>query len=558
MTDEEEKTKEQLIEELAVLRQRLARLEMVEAERRRAAEDQREALQESEQGYRALLDASRDAITLVGLDGTILDCNEATLAVSGLSKEETLGRPFTDFLQLDEKELARYLDILSRLAAGEDVPLLTLRITLSEGETRWLQIRSTLLERDGRPYAIQAIARDITRQKQAEEEVQRRIAQLEALAAAVALVSSSLDLDQVLASVLEGMRRLLDVAGCSIWLPDPATGELVCRQTSDPRQGVVGWRLAPGEGLAGWVLRNGESLIVADALNDGRHFAGVDEHLGRPLRSIMSVPLRVKESVIGTLQAVSEEVDRFDAEDLAVTESLAATAAIAIENARLYEQSRRDAETRSVLLQEVNHRVKNNLAAIIGMLYAARRHTEAAAEPAFQTILKDLIGRVQGLATVHGMLSASQWSPLRLSDLVAQVIKSSLQTAPPDKHVSVDVRSSPVRVTATEANSLAVMINELATNTVKYGLQERDAARITVRISVEDDGAGRMVAIEFRDNGPGYPEDVLHLERYGVGFDLIQNTLRKNLNGELSLRNDGGAVTEMRFRTGAASVPTEV
>ena len=76
--------------------------------------------------------------------------------------------------------------------------------------------------------------------------------------------------------------------------------------------------------------------------------------------------LRVKDGVIGALQVVDTEIDRFSTADLTLLEPLVSFAAIAIENARLYEQAQQDAEIKSVLLQEVNHRVKNNLTGILG------------------------------------------------------------------------------------------------------------------------------------------------------------------------------------------------
>ena len=112
--------------------------------------------------------------------------------------------------------------------------------------------------------------------------------------------------------------------------------------------------------------------------------------------------------MIGTLQVMDTQVDRFSPADLTIIEPLAAAAAIAIENARLYEQAQRDAETKSILLREVNHRVTNNLTAIIGLLYTEQRHSPTEVRTAYQSILKDLIGRVQSLATVHSLLSRSE------------------------------------------------------------------------------------------------------------------------------------------------------
>jgi PAS domain S-box-containing protein len=151
-------------------------------------------------------------------------------------------------------------------------------------------------------------------------------------------LNATLDLDQVLTIVLEEIQRLVDVTGCSVWLVDPETRELVCRQATGARSELVrGWRLAPGQGLAGWVAQSGQKLIVPDTRSDKRHFKGVDEEIGLEMRSILSVPLRIKQEVIGALHMLHTEVDRFQPADQRLLESLAATAAIAIENAQLYE-----------------------------------------------------------------------------------------------------------------------------------------------------------------------------------------------------------------------------
>jgi signal transduction histidine kinase/DNA-binding response OmpR family regulator len=180
------------------------------------------------------------------------------------------------------------------------------------------------------------------------EALRQRNRELELLSRAAQAFISTLELDQVLTTVLDEVRRLLGVVACSVWLVDPETGsqagspgDLVCRQAVGPRSEIVrGWRLAPGEGIAGWVAQHGQSLIVPDARTDARHFAEVDAQTGLDLRSILSVPLQVKQDVIGVLQVVDTGADRFDAADLAVLEPLAASAAIVIENARLFEQVR--------------------------------------------------------------------------------------------------------------------------------------------------------------------------------------------------------------------------
>jgi signal transduction histidine kinase len=217
------------------------------------------------------------------------------------------------------------------------------------------------------------------RRKQAEEALRKRNLDLELLNRAAHTFSSTLDLDQVLATALEEIRNFLGVAACSVWLVDDEKGDLVCRQASGPGNDVVrGWHLAPGEGIVGWVVGQGESLVVPDARADRRHFPGVEREIGFELRSILCVPLRANQDVVGAIQVLDKEVGRFAQADLVLIEPLAATAAAAIENARLYEAVRRELaerkraeEERERLLEQVRAG-QEQLRNLAGYLQAAR------------------------------------------------------------------------------------------------------------------------------------------------------------------------------------------
>jgi PAS domain S-box-containing protein len=189
--------------------------------------------------------------------------------------------------------------------------------------------------------AAEAEYRQAQRELREQQEVlHRRNAELELFNKASETFISTLDLDRVLITILEEVRRLLGVIACSIWLVDPETNELVCRHATGPKRGMVrGWRLAPGQGVAGWVADSGESLIVADVQSDERHFWGVDERTGLDIRSILTVPLTIKGKAIGVIQVMDNEVGRFTSAELMLMEPLAMSASIAIENARLYEET---------------------------------------------------------------------------------------------------------------------------------------------------------------------------------------------------------------------------
>jgi len=213
------------------------------------------------------------------------------------------------------------------------------------------------------------------------------------------------------------------------------------------------------------------------------------------------------------------------------------------ERQRLLEQLERDAETKSRLLKEVNHRVKNNLASVLGLFYTERSRIRSLKQVSPLELVEAMISRVRSLATVHNLLSATEWKPVRITDLARSIASATVQLLPADERVIVDVASAEVWVDAAQANTLALVLNELVTNSIKHAVAPGGLAR--VRVGIEP--AGNCAVIEFRDNGPGYPDAVTTEEGGNVGLDLVRELVLDGLHGELSLRNDGGAVATIRF-----------
>ncbi|MGD9099240.1 MAG: MEDS domain-containing protein [Anaerolineae bacterium] len=167
-------------------------------------------------------------------------------------------------------------------------------------------------------------------------------------------LNASRDPDQILNTVLEVARRLLDVVVCLAWLNDPQTDELVCQYATGSRSEIVrGRRLAPGQGLAGWVAQNRESLIVSSQQEQARYLEKND--LG--LHSVLSIPLQIKGDVIGVIQVLDAQIARFTSADLALVGALALSAAGAIENAWLYQE----AETLRLCNEHIMQSVKHGL-----------------------------------------------------------------------------------------------------------------------------------------------------------------------------------------------------
>ena len=174
-------------------------------------------------------------------------------------------------------------------------------------------------------------------------------------------LNSILDIDQLLTVLLNEVRNLLNVTGASIWLVDKESGDVICRQAAGVQvEKVRSYHLKPKSGIAGWVCASGQSVIVPDTREDCRYHSGVDGKMEIEHRSILSVPLRARGNIIGAIQMVDMRPNRFNTSQQTLLEALAGTAAVAIENARLFENLEKQTEkllkTNIKLEREIDHR----------------------------------------------------------------------------------------------------------------------------------------------------------------------------------------------------------
>ncbi len=412
-----------------------------------------------------------------------------------------------------------------------------------QAEREW-----TMTEQDALRTAGRALGAAI-KNEQVENRIHRRN---RTLYQAGQEIVSSLNTEQVIVSSLEGVRKLLQAKAGSLWLIDARSGDLVCEEAVGLNgQTVKGWRLEPGQGIAGWVFDQQEGLVIPNTQDDPRHYEGVTNAIDWDVRSLLAAPLQVKGEPMGVIEVVDERPNYFNDDELNLLESLTAMIAIALENARLYNQTQRQAEDNALLLREVNHRVKNNLLAIEGMLHIEQRYMkQSQGQRRYKILLNDLINRIKGLSAVHQLLSASKWASLPLSRLLYKITSTALQTLPPDRDVQINISTTTaVKVSAQQAQNLTIIINELTTNVAKHATRPGETTHFTINADLQPDD--EIIHLEFRDDGPGFPQDALHSEYQSTGLYLIRSTVRRNLHGELALHNDNGAVVTVRFAKAA-------
>jgi len=172
--------------------------------------------------------------------------------------------------------------------------------------------------------------------KSAEERIER----LALLSQLSKILNSTLDPQEVRRRAMEAAIQLIRAEAGSLLLVDGERYQLYFEVVlGNLEKKIKSIALDLGEGIAGWVSQNGKPLIVNAPEKDPRFFRGVDERTEFKTRNLICVPLKVKKKVIGVLEAINKKAKgEFNQEDLSLLTSLADQVAIALDNARLYQE----------------------------------------------------------------------------------------------------------------------------------------------------------------------------------------------------------------------------
>jgi phosphoserine phosphatase RsbU/P len=153
-------------------------------------------------------------------------------------------------------------------------------------------------------------------------------------------LGTTLQLSELLRLIMQSASEMFRVEACSVILVDEETRELVFEvAVGDKSRQVAQQRIPAGQGIAGRVADTGEPTIVRSASDDPHFYSGVDQAVGFQTRNLLAVPLQVRGRTIGVVEIINTR-DRadFSDDDLELARALAGQAAIAIDNARLYQQ----------------------------------------------------------------------------------------------------------------------------------------------------------------------------------------------------------------------------
>jgi PAS domain S-box-containing protein len=301
-----------------------------------------EALRESEARHRELVENANDIIYMHDLNGKFLAVNRAAELVTGYSREESIGMNLADIMSPEHLSFARQM--IERRIAGEYTPPYELEIVCKDGRRVTLEVSARLIERNGKPVAIEGIARDATERRRGE-------AEKAALLEVARDIAGTFDRREMLERV---QRRTAEALPCDAvatfhWDPDRNIFRVMSHHGIPaelvPAVEAMGF---PPEEPADTRLMNGETLVINDVLD--QRILPPEIFTGFRVRAIVAVPLLVRGRYFGSLVAGNFGPGLpFDAKQVELLEGIARQLAVGIEAAQLYRAQQEEAEVSGAL-----------------------------------------------------------------------------------------------------------------------------------------------------------------------------------------------------------------
>jgi len=376
-------------------------------------------------------------------------------------------------------------------------------------------------------------------------------------------LAATLDQQQIMDLLLQAITETIGAEVSSVWLTDEKEEvELVCQAIFryDHNHSPLNLRLHLGQGIVGWVAQTGESTIILNVSHDPRFSPDIDSEIDFSTNSVLAVPIRIRDTVIGVLEILNKLDGDFDIDDQSLVETLAASAAIAIDNARLVETLRHQTIELSARNEELDafahtvaHDLKTPLGPLMGLAELLEKHADAmspedtvASLRAIKRNGRKMSNIIDELFLLAEMREAEiEMRPLDMLNLIEEA----------QQRLSYMIDEKQVEIILPESWPLAlgygpwieeVWVNYMS-NAIKYGGQP---PRLELGATLQQDG---MVRFWVHDNGSGLtPEEQKQLfipftqlgkiraEGHGLGLSIVRRIVEK-LNGKVGVESNGSS-----------------
>lgn len=461
---------------------------------------------QAEVQYHSIFEASSDGMVIYDMAGRVVEANHAACLLHGYAVEEFVGHPAAKFIHPD------YHDLIPRcialVAAGRQFDAQAIALRKDGSEFR-VEARITSLQYDDAPHML-AVIRDITERVEAyqllEQRVQERTRELTTLLDVSHSVASTLELRPLVGLILDQLKSVVDYDGATIFTAASDEIHVLDYRGPIPYDEVLGYSFQlDAAGADREVIRRHAPVIIGDVRGDEPLALAFQRTAGERLdttygyiRSWMGVPLLLKDRIVGLLTLDNGAPDFYTARHAKLALAIANQAAVAIENARLYEQAQELAVMmeRQRIARELHDSVSQALYGIALGARTARTLLDGDAPKVVEALDYVLSLAQAGLAEIRALIFELRPEALETEGLVGALTKQAVSLrARYGVEVLADLSEEPdVRAEIKEA--LYRIGQEAMHNTVKHAR----ATEVELRLAQGDD----ELTLEVRDNGIGF------------------------------------------------------
>jgi PAS domain S-box-containing protein len=411
-----------------------------------------------------------------------------------------------------------------------------------DGSWRWFLSRALPMhDADGRILRWFGTNTDITEHRETEAALRQETSRLEMLNRVGTVLAGELDLEHIVQVITDaGVTLSRAQFGAFFYNVTDDKGEHYTLYTLSgvPRETFERFPMPRNTKVFAPTFHGQGIVRSSDITKDPRYgqngpYAGMPEgHL--PVRSYLAVPVVSRAGkVLGGLFFGHSEAGVFTDGAERLLSGIAAQAAIAIDNARLVQSLQRELEERrrieahqKLLLDELNHRVKNTLTAVQSIAMQTLRTSSSA-----ELFQESFSARLLALSKSHNLLARDQWKGAWLADLVSEALGPyRTESAAMSR---VEVGGIRVRLAPTAAVTLGMAFHELATNAAKHGALSTPIGRVQVRWAMEQLDGTPAVAVLWAESGGPQPRPP---SRRGFGSRLIERGVEQELGAKVDLR----------------------